>query len=86
MAGKPIADAVEDIAKRLDIRIGAAKAKLIDACHAGVIRAYWRGKYDRTSPLITRAEWGSADIDERSNLVILASGERREFVDLDKAD
>jgi hypothetical protein len=86
MTGKPIADAVEEVAKHLGISIGAAKVKLIEACHAGLIRAYWRGHVSKSSPLIPRHEWVGADIDVRRQLVILASGERMVFVDVDPED
>jgi hypothetical protein len=83
---KPIGDAAEDAATHLGISIGAAKMKLIDACHAGVIRAYWKGHYSGQSPLFTRQDWEGADIDVSCNTAVLANGERRAFVEVDRDD
>jgi hypothetical protein len=82
---KPIADAVEDVAQRLSISIAAAKAKVIEACHNGLIRAYWRGHYSGQCPFIPRTEWAGADIDVKCQVVIGAK-ERMAFVDLDEKD
>ncbi|MGA2313409.1 MAG: hypothetical protein ABSF87_13730 [Xanthobacteraceae bacterium] len=86
MTSKPIADAVEEVAKRLGISIGAAKVKLLDPLHAGCIRACWRGHYSQPWRPMTRAQWEGADIDVASNVVILASGERMGRVDLEEND
>ncbi len=86
-AGKPIGDAVEEIAERLCISIADAKIKLIEACEAGNVGAYWRGHYSQPWPPIARAEWKGADIEVASSTLVLEkSGERRATVDIDRDD
>jgi len=79
---KPIADAVDEIAKRLGMVPMEAKAKLIEALSAGLIRAYWRSD----GSLIANHCWRGADIDIERQTVILPNDKRMTFVDLDRDD
>jgi hypothetical protein len=86
MAGKPLTNAVRETADLLGISLSAAKLKIIEACHAGLIEARWRGHYSNQSPLIPRHEWSGADIDVPGQVLILGDGERRALVDLNNGD
>jgi hypothetical protein len=82
---KPIADAVEEIAKRLGIVPMEAKAKLIEALTAGRIMAYWRPSSDPNHNPIAPDRWPRALIEIAKQTVILADGERMALVDLDRS-
>ena len=83
---KPIADAVEETAVRLNVVLMEAKVRLLDACRAGIVRGYWCGHYSGQSPVFARQEWEGADIDLSCGTVILANGERRAQVGLNRSD
>jgi hypothetical protein len=78
--------AIIETAKLLGISIGAAKMKIIEACHAGDIQARWRGHYLNGRPPIARQEWADADIDVDSEVLILNGGKRKALIDLDTGD
>lgn len=83
MTGKPIADAVEEVAKRLGITITEAKVKLLDALHAGRVGARWRLHVSGESPMIAKGRWAGADIDVKHDRVVLANGDGMQSVEID---
>jgi hypothetical protein len=83
----PIANAVPHIAIRFGIVRAEAIEKLLEALGAGRIKAYWRGKYDGSRPLIERHRWVGATIDIKKQVVTVTDPvERMAFVDLERTD
>jgi hypothetical protein len=86
-----LTQAIEKTAATLGISIGAAKIKIIEACHAGLIRTCWYGYHLGGSPPITRHEWADADliIDTNFNDAVLVpanGGQRKRGISLDPSD
>jgi hypothetical protein len=82
-----LTDAIRETAELLGISIGAAKVKIIEACHAGLIRTSWYGYYLGENPAIPLHEWGGADVDFENEVLIPANGgQRRKGVSLDPSD
>jgi hypothetical protein len=80
-----ILPAVKQTATALGISQARAKAKIIAAGYAKDIEGVWRD-YARRNQLIARGEWAGADIDVRSDVLILADGTRKALVVLDRKE
>jgi hypothetical protein len=82
-----LTEAIAETAKLSGVSIGAAKMKIIEACHAGDIRTCWYGYYRGGSPAIARHEWAGADIDYENEVLIPANnGQRKRGVSLNTSD
>jgi hypothetical protein len=81
---KAIADAAEEIAKRLGIDPMEAWKKLIGALYAADIKAYWRQSSNPDHHPIAADRWPRAHIEIAKQTVIFANGERMILVDLDR--
>jgi len=81
-ARKPIADAVEEIAKRLGVVPMEAWTKLREALTVSDIKAYWRSSLDPRHNPIASDRWPRAHIEIAKQTVIFRDGERMTLVDL----